>query len=229
MKAKSVFSAPARTAPLFCQYDGQCQPQRAFIELDLSTGYVDADYSSQIGSGVPVAVWRGVVLRWPIRRDLSTEQITKVIDGALPLLQQVLDGAEIEADEGSWLGSLDESASVASHVLEEYFSLIDYESEVITDLAGWLTGDDISLWLPKEDDDIVGFIVDTAESIESDGWIIAEESGTVEEILLDLWAEHLYAGYPLPSNVAQFLINTSFCADSQWMHELECYARGGDA
>lgn len=228
MKVKSVFSAPARTAPLFCQYDGQIQPQPAYITLDLSTGHVDADYFGSVGGGVSMAVCNGIVRRYRVPSDLSTEQVHNIIGGAMPVLQAILLSGRTEWRDGIYKGILTEEGRELERKLEnDHLPSFYYESEVITDLADWLTasGDD-SAWLPRHGDSIDDFVKNLIEDIESDGYIIADTSATVEETLLELWAEHLYAGYPLPSNVAQVLINTRFCANSQWTYELECYARG---
>src|SRR5690554_614139 len=46
-----------RKAPLFCQFEGELGPQPAFIPLNPDTREVSADYTPEVGTAVPVAVW----------------------------------------------------------------------------------------------------------------------------------------------------------------------------
>lgn len=86
-------------APLFCQYEGQCSPQRAHLNLD-SEGSVTVDYDAEIGNGVSAAVWHNRVLRYSIPADLSTCGISRLFADTTinALLSRVLDGFTIEFD-----------------------------------------------------------------------------------------------------------------------------------
>lgn len=54
-------------APLFEHFDGQCQPQPAYLELDPPEKdepiILSAEYDGNIGGGMPVNVWEGEVYR----------------------------------------------------------------------------------------------------------------------------------------------------------------------
>jgi hypothetical protein len=45
--------------PVYCKYDGQTNPQGAYIEIDPENGTVEADYDGEIGDSVSEAVYNG--------------------------------------------------------------------------------------------------------------------------------------------------------------------------
>lgn len=217
--AKIVFTSTA-TAPLFAHYQGQVQPQPAYVSLDLNTGEIDADYSGEIGNGMPADVWHGVVRRYKIAVDLTADQVTKLLDDIKPKLQRVLDGSEVVWDGSNWVGELDEDAANAE---DELNMVSPFGTEmgglVITDLAEWLANGGEESWLPEADADIAEFIRD----FDLDGYVAGEDIG---DTLMDMWANRLYNGEPLPTNVAQALIEDGRCDDSAWTDELAANARG---
>ena len=81
--------------PLYMQYPRQSEPQPAYLELD-PTGEqttLSCGWSGEIGGGVPVRVWAGWVLRWPIPADLSRTEIAALLAEVAPLAEIVADGA----------------------------------------------------------------------------------------------------------------------------------------
>ncbi len=215
-----TFKADNDTAPLHAHYQGQTQAQPAYITLNLNTGEVDALVSGETGSGMPADVWHGTVRRYPIRTDLSGAQIIGVIEDIKDTLQTILDNSEVKFDNGDWVGQLNESGESAEESLPELLGT-DLESVVITDLKGWLAESDDNAWLPEEGADIRAFVNEVKDGIDADGYLVAEN---VEDCLLDMWANRLYNGDPLPSNVAKALREDGRCNDSAWVSELESYA-----
>ena len=75
--------------PLWCQYDGQLQTQPAFIEYDTTTPYdeLSADYSREIGGGVPESVWNGKRRRYSISPHLTLDEINTLLDEVAAVLE----------------------------------------------------------------------------------------------------------------------------------------------
>ena len=76
--------------PLWCQYDGQLQTQPAFIEYDTTTPYdeLSADYSREIGGGVPESVWNGKRRRYSISPHLTADEINTLLDEVAAVLEK---------------------------------------------------------------------------------------------------------------------------------------------
>ena len=90
------------------------QPQPAYITLNLRTGEVDADYSGEIGNGVPADVWHGLVIRFPLSSEATGGTIENMIDNNLSIFQEILDGSEVVWDGSNHVGKLtDEAREIA--------------------------------------------------------------------------------------------------------------------
>ncbi|MFX4303014.1 hypothetical protein ACOJUR_12280 [Alicyclobacillus tolerans] len=72
--------------PVYMHYQGQYDVQPAFIALD-EYGNVSADYSTEIGNGVPESVYHGRTIRFPIAPNCSGEMIYRAVIGAMRDLQ----------------------------------------------------------------------------------------------------------------------------------------------
>jgi hypothetical protein len=217
--AKIVFASTANT-PLFAHYDGQSEPQPAFISLDLTTGEVDADYSGELGSARPADVFHGIKRRYPVRCDLTLDQVTTLLTDILPTLQRVLEGSEVVWNNCNRAGKLNDAALGAEAELTDWNMLgADFDHRVITDLAEWMVESGEGCWLPGDADNIAEFI----RVFDLDGFVAGEDVG---DTLMELWADRLYNGDPLPANVALALIEDGRCDDSNWTEELQAYAEG---
>ena len=214
----------ASVAPLFAHYPGQIEPQPAFVTLDLRNGNVDADYSGGVGPGMPADVWHGMVRRYPVRNDLSRDQVAQVIDGIKGTLQTIYDHGEVGMYNGNPIGRLDDTGKAAEDSLPDLIGA-DMESRVITNLEEWLREAGEDAWTPTEDEDVADYIQTSRNEIETDGWLIAED---IDDVLMEMWADKLYDGKPIQKNVAQALLDDGRCEDSAWMDELNAYAAGRD-
>lgn len=221
MTTAHIVFASTEAAPLFEHYQGQINPQAAYVTLDLENGEIDARVDGEIGNSMPVAVWNGVVRRYRIERDLTVDQINDVLEDIKPILQRVLDGSEVVRNESSNLvGRLNQDADAAENEIEMISPLgYDLDKIIITNLAEWLADGGDDCWLPSEGEDIAEYI----SNFDLDGYIAAED---IEDTLMDMWAKHLYDGDPLPANVAQALIKDGRCNDSAWVGELKACAEG---
>ena len=84
--------------PLWCQYDGQLQTQPAFIEVDTTTPELSADYSGEIGGGVPESVWSGKRLRYSISPHLTADEINTLLDEVAAVLEKDPDAGDFGGD-----------------------------------------------------------------------------------------------------------------------------------
>ena len=65
--------------PLLHQYQGQYEPQPAYIELD-KNDKLTYDWDTSIGNGVGVDVFNGLTLRWRIPCDLTQIEINLLLE-----------------------------------------------------------------------------------------------------------------------------------------------------
>lgn len=89
-------------APVYCKYAGQQQPQPAYIELDLREApKLSAGYNPEIGNGLPIYVWRGDAIRWPIDPHTSHESIESLEthEGFQEAVKEIIDGVDVEGNE----------------------------------------------------------------------------------------------------------------------------------
>lgn len=64
---------------LYFKYGGQYFPQPAYIEVDFRTQEIIADYSGEIGNGVPSDVFHNIRSRFYIDSSLSSESINEIM------------------------------------------------------------------------------------------------------------------------------------------------------
>jgi len=82
--------------PIHCHYANQIFAQPSFIELDLEREILRADYSGEIGNGVPSDVWNNTTIRWPITPHLSAGAINAVLDEIKYLAALLIAESEIK-------------------------------------------------------------------------------------------------------------------------------------
>ena len=111
---------PAGKAPVFCQYDGQCQPQPAYLQLN-ANGYVFAYYSGDTGGGVPASVWHGVDRRISLRPTVNGKALREYMESAefRALLGRYYAGANDEWDGSNWAGTATDDAREALNQIEQ--------------------------------------------------------------------------------------------------------------
>jgi len=81
--------------PVYVQYDGQLTTQPAFIEHDTRDGSLIADYSGEVGGGVPEDVWNGKRRRYSISPHLTMVEINALLDEVAAVLEENPD-ADVE-------------------------------------------------------------------------------------------------------------------------------------
>jgi hypothetical protein len=101
-----------RKKPVFCQYQGQCSVQPAYLEFDPAReGELEltADYSGDIGNGVPADVWNKKILRFAIPA-WTTAKVLKELrcDARLArMLEQVREEYEVVWNGNNYVGRVD--------------------------------------------------------------------------------------------------------------------------
>ncbi|GHG33221.1 hypothetical protein GCM10018777_56690 [Streptomyces albogriseolus] len=106
-------------AELFRHYDGQSEPQPAYIELDTQAGTLLADYDAEIGNAVPASVWHGLERRYRIP-ILTADAANRVMQEIVPLAERIVAGTEAEWDGNNTVAVMNEDAKAAEEELEEY-------------------------------------------------------------------------------------------------------------
>lgn len=156
-------------APLFMQYDGQMQPQAAYISItpedcDSAEIEVQAYYDGNI-SGVPSTVWHNRELRYTVPAEVSRDYLEDLADNAefCELIRTIVAGHSVEWDNSNLVGRLTEAAQVAGDELEEMLQTADTIS--IWSAGDWLDSVNLSEFLEagssaKMADDLVGCVED---------------------------------------------------------------------
>ena len=81
--------------PLWVQYDGQLTTQPAYIEYNTITDELSAEYSDEIGGGVPEDVYYGKRRRYSISPHLTLDEINTLLDEVAAVLEKDPD-ADVE-------------------------------------------------------------------------------------------------------------------------------------
>lgn len=97
---------------LYRHYQGQSEPQSAYIALDLEDGRMWADYDAEVGNGVPESVFHGRDRRYGIPL-LTAAAANDLMRELAPLAQRVVDGSDIEWDGNNRVARLNDDAQAA--------------------------------------------------------------------------------------------------------------------
>ncbi len=196
-KARVVWSpGPQDKLPLFAHYDGQLQPQPAFLSLDIRTGEVDAGFSGEI-SGVPSDVWHGLVRRYTVPAGVLSYKLEALLSDPdlLALLNRVLAGSETVWDGSNYVGRLTDDAKDAEDEIERYLEgNIDHADDcgTVESIGRYMADADLSL------EDVIGDdwdLASAAESLRDEVWIetrtqIGESVDEIVDYLCDLADEN---------------------------------------
>lgn len=212
--------------PVYCKYQDRYQEQPAYIVLDLETGECNADYNSEIG-GTPEPIWNGCILTFRLSPSATADEIESIIENHAEEFQNILDGSSVEWDGSNWVGQLNEDALSICESLNKCSEgfWLDCNSSIIDNdyFVDWLQ-DGIYPHSGQTPEDFAEYLW----SLDGEGdCYFSDDMNNPDSILSalrDVWAERLYAGYDLPKDVAQHLIEEGTCDDSQWMDELKEFA-----
>jgi len=84
-------------APLYCRFAGQYNEQPAYIEIDMESETICADYCGEVGNGLPSNVWEKRALRFRISNKITGETANNVMTEILPMAKKLLANYEINS------------------------------------------------------------------------------------------------------------------------------------
>lgn len=122
--------------PLYAHYDGQYEPQPAYAEFDTRTGSLTAGWDGEIGNGVPMDVWDGKRLRWPISYELTEAEVNNLLD-------EIAEEITWDAEEEGWSVPSDYDVEQLAHNAT-YNTSAAYTARGIWAAADWY--DDNASW-----------------------------------------------------------------------------------
>lgn len=108
--------------PLYYQYDGQYQPQNAYIELDLNNGNVDADYSAILGAGIPEDVFNEKKIWFYVKPDLTNIQISIILKNLKSDLDHLYNVSDIIWNGQNFVGGASDESAITD---QEWRDLVD--------------------------------------------------------------------------------------------------------
>lgn len=170
------------TCPVYCQYQGQHQPQPAYIELDCRAGgELEADYSGEIGNAVPMYYWHNLAVRWGIPAETTGTSLQTLFSDSdfLACCQSIVDGFDDRWDGSNWVGTYTENAQAAIEEAERIITAA-IESAEVSSAEEWLFSS-CSLREHWDRQPIAEAVAELEGYIESN-WMI---DGDLEEALID--------------------------------------------
>ena len=105
--------------PLYHKYQQEIEGQPAYVELDVRTGSLYADWDAEVGNGVPADVWHGLRRRYGIINILTTDEINTLLTELAPIAQRIVDGTDIQSDGLQDRPVLSEQAQAAEEELTD--------------------------------------------------------------------------------------------------------------
>lgn len=117
---------PHGVAPVYCLYDGQCQPQPAYIRIN-ENGSVYAEYSGDIGGGCAASIWHNRDRAITIRPGTSGNALRELFadEGFLSLVRRYYDGFDTEWDGSNWVGVGNDDCRAALEEIEQLAEALD--------------------------------------------------------------------------------------------------------
>ena len=135
MSIKTLESAELH--PLYRQFDGQNNTQPAFIEFDTRTEELRADYSGEIGGGIPVDVYEGKIKRWKIDPQLTTDEINALLREVAGLLEENKPATWAEYRQGLLCELTQVKSQFDAHGINLYCSPDNWGETYILTLNEW--------------------------------------------------------------------------------------------
>jgi transcriptional regulator with XRE-family HTH domain len=117
---------------LYRHYDGETETQPAYIELDLKSGKLYADYDSEVGGAVPFSVHHGFDRRWGIP-VLTGDAANRVMHEIAPLADRILADWEEEWDGNNMVAVLGEDAQAAEEEIEKRLGQTFDELDIVVE------------------------------------------------------------------------------------------------
>lgn len=136
---------------LYRHYDGQTEPQPAYIELDTQAGTLLATYNAEIGNGIPFSAYHGLDRRYSIP-IITAEAANHIMREIAPLADRVIAGTEAEWDGSNTVAKLNDDAHAAEDEIEKILGcgypysehpFTDEDLVAVWDVDGAVNGDEV--------------------------------------------------------------------------------------
>ena len=139
--------------PLYRKYQGQCQPQNAYFEVDLAYGTLSCYYIGEIGNAVPSDVWHNKCLRFPVPNNLKTEDYNELMESVLELAKDLEKTYDEEWDGNNYVGIYDEEIyQMLDSAVDEFTANVDSDIMIFEDIEGYFSEVDLADWLNERVD-----------------------------------------------------------------------------
>lgn len=110
---------PSSRTAYFHWYEGQYNPQDAYLELDPENGTLIADWNGEIGNAVPFSVYNHRVFRWGFSATLPLQNVRDLMREIAPLAERICAGFDTDYDRQSNLvGVLNDDATEAENEID---------------------------------------------------------------------------------------------------------------
>ena len=130
-KTTVVFNSDA-TFPLYCMYGGQYRPQPAYIELNIRTGEIDADYSGEVGSAIPCDVWHQCRIWFYVNEELTSDNIKTIISDQKQAFDHLYSVSDVDWDGSNWRGGPSDESGLDREDWNELVNDIHHQLEIVT-------------------------------------------------------------------------------------------------
>ena len=184
-------------AELYRHYEGQTEPQPAYIELALNTGSLSASYNAEIGNAIPFTVYHGFERRYSIP-VLTAEAANQAMERIVPLAERIVADSDTHWDGNNTVIVLGDDARAAEAEIEDYLEGNFDESDEVTvwGIDGATNGEEAELYqiTPATTDERLAEIAatittDMVECSASDVVIVEGIEDYLEDLRADL-TEH---------------------------------------
>lgn len=130
----------SKSAPLYCRYASELEPQTAYIEIDCRNGAIDVGYYSEIGNAVPVAVAYQRARRYSIPANVSGKALAELLESSefLALAERIYQGVTINQNGGNFIGRADDDAQEAEEELRSQLHSLNHHLLEVWDVDDWL-------------------------------------------------------------------------------------------
>lgn len=185
-------------APVYEKYDGQLQPQPAYIRMD-EDGEIDAWVNGEIGNAVPASIWNGRTLTWRVPSNVRGDALLAFVKEHQGLFERVYLGHEVDWDGNNHVGALDDDAREASEEIEKAAEALHEETIDVCTMEEWMRADGNSklddMWA---DGQSLAAAAQEAEESARDALrdnVLVEDPSAAKDVLIE-WAHDELRNHP---------------------------------
>ncbi len=160
--------------PLYCQYDGQCTTQPAYVEIAPEARILSSDYSGD--DGIPMDVWNERRLQIPVSNQLRNDEIDALLLELVPLAVRVCEGYADHWDGSNYVGCYSSDAITAWEAIKDICrQALPDDNGGIMDADDWLEdneGYEYDITADSTDAELAAAETEIANDAELDGWTV---------------------------------------------------------